>query len=121
MNKYQFSGIIKSGTQLTTKEELLTTMNGLSRKYFGSQWAKGLEYLLNLQLSGFRFKGFVSISSFEEEKLRRLTQAVEGWYHWDEKKGCPVFLSWRKWYPLYNEWHFENILFLTPLKSRIDI
>jgi hypothetical protein len=93
-------------------------MNKLSLKYLNCHWAKELEYLLCLQLSGLRFQGFISINTEEENTLRQLSQLNGGWFYWDKDKAQPIFLSWASWFHKYDEWHFKNITFRAKLETK---
>ena len=97
---------------------LLQLMNSLSLKYLGCHWAKELEYLLYLQLSGLRFEGYISITDEEEKRLRSLAQTRRGWFYWDVDKAQPEFISWALWPRIYEEWHFKNITFTAKLEPK---
>tara|TARA_B100000614_G_scaffold255945_1_gene273703 strand:+ start:1171 stop:1458 length:288 start_codon:yes stop_codon:yes gene_type:complete len=90
-------------------------MHRLSLEYMDCPWGKDLEFQLFQQLSGLRFKHLISVTKQEEQELRKLGRAVNGWYYWSTTNSVPQFLSWGAWERIFNDWHLKTVLFTKPL------
>jgi hypothetical protein len=96
------AAIAEVGRSVSTAVALRRLMSDMSEEHCCAGWLDGTEYVLWSMVQGGDTKwGFGEVRPESIADLRRLSEAVQGWWRWDDDAGGKVFVPIDEWLRIY--------------------